>query len=212
MFQEAVREFAADEVRPAALDADADRETPPELLAQVNELGVNMLGVPEELGGVMQRAGRRHRGADRRGARPRRHGHRLRGARAGRASPPRSATGAAPSRRRPTCPPSPARTCPWPPLAILEPRPLFDPLKLETKARRDGADWVIDGVKSLVARAKECELFVVAAETEENGPALFVIESGASGLSVEDEPAMGAARGRDRAPRARGRTRPRGAP
>ncbi len=51
-------------------------------------------------------------------------------------------------------------------LAILEPRPLFDPFKLETKARRDGEDWVLDGAKSLVARPGDCELFVVAAEAE----------------------------------------------
>ena len=48
-----------------------------------------------------------------------------------------------------------------------------------------------DGAKSLLARAKECELFVIAAEAEGIGPALFVVESGAKGLSVEDEPAMG---------------------
>ena len=47
---------------------------------------------------------------------------------------------------------------------MLEPRPLFDPLKLETKARREGEDWVLDGAKSLVARAADCELFLVAAE------------------------------------------------
>ena len=76
-------------------------------------------------------------------------------------------------------------------LAILEPSPLFDPLKLETSARRDGEDWILDGAKSLVARATDCELFVVAAEREDEGPALFVIESGADGISVEAEPAMG---------------------
>ena len=37
----------------------------------------------------------------------------------------------------------------------------------------------------------DCELFVVAAEAEGSGPALFVVESGAEGLSVEPEPAMG---------------------
>jgi alkylation response protein AidB-like acyl-CoA dehydrogenase len=76
-------------------------------------------------------------------------------------------------------------------LAILEPKPLFDPLRLATVARRDGEDWVLDGAKSLVARADGCELFVVAAEAEGHGPALFLIESGAKGLSVEPEPAMG---------------------
>ena len=53
MFQEAGRAFAEEKVRPAALEADAACATPPELLAQAAELGVNMLGVPEELGGVM---------------------------------------------------------------------------------------------------------------------------------------------------------------
>ena len=53
MFQEAGRAFAEEKVRPAALEADAACATPPELLAQASELGVNMLGVPEELGGVM---------------------------------------------------------------------------------------------------------------------------------------------------------------
>jgi len=76
-------------------------------------------------------------------------------------------------------------------LALLEPRPLFDPLQLETKAGRDGEDWLLEGGKSLIARATECELFLVAAEAEDIGPALFVIESGAKGLSVQDEPAMG---------------------
>ena len=61
--------------------ADDERETPPELLAQATELGVNMLGVPEELGGVMHEQSAVTSVADRRGARPRRHGHRLRGAR-----------------------------------------------------------------------------------------------------------------------------------
>jgi alkylation response protein AidB-like acyl-CoA dehydrogenase len=76
-------------------------------------------------------------------------------------------------------------------LAILEPRPLFDPFELETKAKRKGEEWVLTGVKSLVARATECELFVIAADAEGIGPALFVVESGAKGLTVEDEPAMG---------------------
>jgi len=76
-------------------------------------------------------------------------------------------------------------------LAILEPRPLFDPLELKTKARRKGGEWVLDGVKSLLARATECELFVIAAEAEGIGPALFIVESGAKGLVVESEPAMG---------------------
>ena len=76
-------------------------------------------------------------------------------------------------------------------LAMLEPRPLFDPLQLETTARREGEDWVLDGAKSLLARATECELFLVAAEAEGIGPALFIVESGGEGMEIEAEPAMG---------------------
>jgi alkylation response protein AidB-like acyl-CoA dehydrogenase len=50
---------------------------------------------------------------------------------------------------------------------------------------------VLDGAKSLIARATDCELFLVAAEAEGIGPALFIVESGTKGLSIEDEPAMG---------------------
>ena len=76
-------------------------------------------------------------------------------------------------------------------LAIQEPRVLFDPLELETVATRgpDGVD--AHGAKSLVLRAAEAELFVVAARIEGEGPALFIIESGTEGLTVEAEPAMG---------------------
>ena len=59
MLKEGVRDFAEAEVRPLAANADADCATPAELLTQANELGINMLGVPEELGGVVHRAARR---------------------------------------------------------------------------------------------------------------------------------------------------------
>ncbi len=190
MLQEAVREFAANEVRPAALAADADCATPSELLTQANELGVNMLGVPEELGGVMHEQaavtavliGEALAGGDM-------------GIAYAALAPGAVATaighwGTA-EQEAAYLPSFTGEDTPAAALTILEPRPLFDPLALETVARRDGSDWVIDGVKSLVARAKECELFVVAAEAEGVGPALFVVESGTSGLSVEAEPAMG---------------------
>jgi len=54
MLQESVRDFAAAKVRPAAQAADAACAAPVELLAQSNELGLTMVGVPEELGGAVQ--------------------------------------------------------------------------------------------------------------------------------------------------------------
>ena len=190
MFQEAVRDFAAAKVRPAAQGADAECATPTELLDQVDELGVNMLGVPEELGGAMH-----EQAATTSVLIGEALGHGDMGIAYAALAPGAVATaighwGTA-EQEATYLPAFSGEDVPAAALALLEPRPLFDPLKLETAARRDGEDWVLDGVKSLVARAADCELFLVAAEAEALGPALFVIESGASGLSVEAEPAMG---------------------
>jgi len=190
MFQEAVRDFAAAEVRPAAQNADAERATPAELLAQVNELGVNTLGIPEELGGVMH-----EQAATTSVLVGEALAHGDMGIAYAALAPGAVATAighwGTPEQEATYLPAFSGEDVPAAALALLEPRPLFDPLKLETTARRDGEDWVLSGAKSLLARATECELFVVAAEAEDQGPALFVIESGAKGLSVQDEPAMG---------------------
>ena len=53
MLQESFRDFARDVVRPAARQADIDCAAPKELLDQAAELGLTMVGVPEELGGVV---------------------------------------------------------------------------------------------------------------------------------------------------------------
>jgi alkylation response protein AidB-like acyl-CoA dehydrogenase len=76
-------------------------------------------------------------------------------------------------------------------LALLEPRPLFNPFELQTRARRTGDGFVLDGVKSLVPRASDSELFIVAADIDDEGPALFIVEPGGAGFSIEPEPAMG---------------------
>lgn len=190
MLQEGVRDFAEAKVRPVAKQADFDRATPEEVLTQANELGVNMLGVPEELGGVMheqaavtsvligEALARGDMGIAYAALAP------------GAVATAIGHWGTA-EQEATYLPAFTGEDTPAAALAILEPRPLFDPLKLETKARREGSDWVLDGAKSLLARPRECELFVVAAEAEGIGPALFVIESGGKGLTVEDEPAMG---------------------
>jgi alkylation response protein AidB-like acyl-CoA dehydrogenase len=190
MLQEGVRDFAEAKVRPVASEADAERRTPPELLEQANELGVNMLGVPEELGGVMH-----EQAAVTSVLIGEALAHGDMGIAYAALAPGAVATAIAhwgtPEQEATYLPSFTGEETPAAALALLEPRPLFDPLKPETKARREGGDWVLDGVKSLVARPGECELFVIGAEAEGHGPALFVLESGAAGLSFEDEPAMG---------------------
>jgi alkylation response protein AidB-like acyl-CoA dehydrogenase len=75
-------------------------------------------------------------------------------------------------------------------LALTEPTVLFDPLSPSTTARRDGDGFVLDGLKSAVARGAEAELFVVGAELE-GRPVLFLVESSTEGLTVEADPSMG---------------------
>jgi alkylation response protein AidB-like acyl-CoA dehydrogenase len=190
MFQEAGKAFAEEKIRPAALAADDACATPAELLEATAELGVNMLGVPEELGGVMH-----EQSAVTSVLIGEALAHGDMGIAYAALAPGAVATaiglwGSA-DQESTYLPAFTGENVPPAALAILEPRPLFDPLALETKARKDGEEWVLDGAKSLVARATECELFVIAAEAEGIGPTLFVVESGAKGLSVEAEPAMG---------------------
>lgn len=190
MLQEAVKDFAAEKVRPVAQDADTACATPAELLGEINELGVNMLGVPEELGGVMH-----ERAAVASVLIGEALAHGDMGVAYAALAPGAVATAIGrwgTAEQESTYLPSfTGEDVPAAALAVLEPKPLFDPFKLSTTARREGGDWVLDGVKSLVARAGECELFVVAADAQGIGPALFVIESSTDGLSVEKEPAMG---------------------
>jgi alkylation response protein AidB-like acyl-CoA dehydrogenase len=190
MFQEAGQAFAEEKIRPAALQADAERKTPPEILTQATELGVAMLGVPAELGGVMEEGAATSAALIGEAL-----AHGDMGIAYATLAPGAVATaiglyGTA-EQEATYLPPFTGEDVPAAALAMLEPRPLFDPLHLETKAKRDGDDWVLDGAKSLIARATECELFLVAAEAEGVGPALFIVESGTKGLSIEDEPAMG---------------------
>jgi alkylation response protein AidB-like acyl-CoA dehydrogenase len=190
MLQEGVRDFAESKVRPLAKQADFDKATPSELLDQANELGINMLGVPEELGGVMH-----EQAAVTSVLIGEALAHGDMGIAYAALAPGAVATAighwGTPEQEATYLPSFTGEDTPAAALAILEPRPLFDPLKLETTATKKGDDWVLSGTKSLLARPAECELFLVAAEAEGIGPALFVIESGASGLTVEEEPAMG---------------------
>jgi alkylation response protein AidB-like acyl-CoA dehydrogenase len=75
-------------------------------------------------------------------------------------------------------------------VAVLEPAPLFNPFSLTTVASSSGGGYVLNGVKSFVPRAADAELMIVAAALD-GRPALFIVESKASGLSVEPEPGMG---------------------
>jgi alkylation response protein AidB-like acyl-CoA dehydrogenase len=79
-------------------------------------------------------------------------------------------------------------------LAVMEPPPLFNPFELQTEARPVNGGYLLNGVKALVPRAGDSELFVIAAELQQDRsarPALFIAESKATGISLEPDAGMG---------------------
>ncbi len=196
MLRESVRDFALAKLRPAAQQADEACATPNELLEQANELGLTMVGVPEELGGAV---------AERSAVTTVLMAEALAQGDMGIAvaclapaavSTALSLWGDA-DQQATYLPEFVGENVPAAALALLEPRPLFNPFELQTRARRVGGGFVLDGVKSLVPRAADAELFIVAAELEDEDPAtprhpaLFIVEPGGTGLAIEPEPGMG---------------------
>ncbi len=190
MMREAIGEFAQAKLRPAALAANDACAAPVELLRQANELGVTMLGVPGELDGAFEErsavttvlvAEQLARGDMSLAL----------------AILAPAAVGTAiglwgdADQQSTYLTPFAGDDPPAAALAMIEPRPLFDPFELETKATASGDGYVLRGTKSLVPRAADAELFVVAAELEGRGPALFIVEAAQKGISFDAEPAMG---------------------
>jgi alkylation response protein AidB-like acyl-CoA dehydrogenase len=190
MLSESVRDFGLSKLRPAAQEADHACATPPALLSQSNELGLTMVGVPEELGGAVE---------ERSAVTSVLMSEALALGDMGIAVACLAPAGVSTAislwgdadQQATYLPEFVGEDVPAAALAIIEPRPLFNPFELQTTARQSNGGYVLDGVKSLVPRAGDNELFIVAAELEDRGPALFIIESKTAGLSIAPEPAMG---------------------
>ncbi|HEY4057378.1 MAG TPA: acyl-CoA dehydrogenase family protein [Kofleriaceae bacterium] len=71
--------------------------------------------------------------------------------------------------------------------AMTEARGGSDVKKLDTKARRDGEHWVLDGKKAFVTSASAAELFVILAETEK-GVTCFAVPADTPGARLEAPP------------------------
>ena len=74
-------------------------------------------------------------------------------------------------------------------LAITEPGVGSDMSSINTRAVRDGEDWVINGSKTYITNGVYGDLYFVAARTRETGRkhqqlSLFLVEDGSPGLSV----------------------------
>ena len=189
MLRDSFRSFAADRLRPAAQEADAACSPPDGLLAQCAELGITMLGVPEELGGAVAE---RSTVTAVLAAEALAHGDM--GLAAAALSPAAVSTALGlwgdADQQATYLPALVGDDVPAAALALLEPTPLFDPMHLRTCAERVDGGFRLDGVKSLVPLAQTAELFVVGAELE-GSPTLFIVESKTAGIFTEPEPAMG---------------------
>jgi len=184
-----VTEFATEVVRPAAADADAACAAPQQLLEASLEIGLPILGLPESLGGVAEErsamAGTLVAEALAQGDM---------GLAVATLAPGSVATAiglwGTDEQQQTYLPAFTGDDVAAAALALTEPQVLFDVMSPQTTATRAGEGYVLNGVKSLVPRGVEAELFVVGALLE-GKPVLFLVESSTEGLTVEGDPSMG---------------------
>jgi alkylation response protein AidB-like acyl-CoA dehydrogenase len=190
MLMEAFRDFGAERLRPNALRADEAAAAPKELLAEAAELGLTMLGVPEELGGAVS-----ERSAVTAVLAAEALAHGDMGLAAAALAPAGVATALSlwgDAEQQGTYLPALLEAeVAVAAFAAHEPTPLFDPFELKTTARIDGADYVLSGVKAFVPRATEAELLIVAARIAGHGPGLFLVETKSDGVLAKAAPGMG---------------------
>lgn len=188
---EAVRQFGADVIRPAAAAADTARTVPAEIVGQAAELGLGLVGVPSDLGGIAE-----ERSAVTSVLLIEELAHADLGVTLALMAPAAVANAIAAygsADQQATFLPAftdgegePLAAA----LAMMEPQPLFDPLSPAMTAERDGDDLVLNGVKALVPLAGTAELFVVSALLD-GAPHLVLVEGATAGLVRLDDPAMG---------------------
>lgn len=189
MIRESMQAFAREVLREQAEHADAAQKTSDETLAQAQELGLNFFAVPESLGGA---ASERSTVTTMLIAEDLAHGDM---GQAVAILAPMSVANALSQwgtalQQDKYLTTFAEENPPKATIAVSEPRPLFDPMALQTTARKDGDSYVLNGEKSLVPLAGEAELFLVAAQAED-GPAVFIIEGGSEGFTVGEDPSMG---------------------
>ncbi|MEU4607291.1 acyl-CoA dehydrogenase family protein [Kribbella sp. NPDC023972] len=186
MVVDVVREFATEVLRPAAADADTACATEPRVLSSSADLGLSLIEVPEELGGIVT-----ERSAMTGVLVAEAMAHGDLGQAVACLAPAAVSTAISlwgdETQQATYLPAFTGSSVPAAALAILEPRPLFDPFSLWTTF----SGGRLNGVKSLVPRGAEAELLVIAAQLEDQGPALFLVESEHPGVTIEAEPSMG---------------------
>jgi alkylation response protein AidB-like acyl-CoA dehydrogenase len=77
-------------------------------------------------------------------------------------------------------------------IAVTEPEAGNDVQNVKTTARRDGADWVLDGIKSFITLANEADVLVLLAQTDSSrgreGMSFFAVDRNSPGVEVSRIP------------------------
>jgi alkylation response protein AidB-like acyl-CoA dehydrogenase len=189
MLVDVVTEFAAEVVRPAAPEANETCQAPDDLLKATLDIGLPILGVAEDLGGIATERSAVggvlvHEAL----------AHGDMGLAVAALAPGAVATALSlygtDEQQSTYLPAFTGDEVPAAALALAEPSALFDPLAPATRATRKGEKIVLDGVKSGVVRGADDELFLVGAELD-GSPQLFLVESGTPGITIEADPSMG---------------------
>jgi alkylation response protein AidB-like acyl-CoA dehydrogenase len=194
MLRAAARELAHEVIRPAGRTADAERQVPASVRAAAAEMGLGLLGVPAELGGVaeehpavttclvLEELARGDMGI----------AAALMATGSVATTLARYGTSAQQATFLPHLVPTDGHldATAVAALALHEPQPLADPLRPRTVAVRDGDRLVLTGTKALVPLAASAELLVVGAEVDGH-PRLVLVPAGTPGVHIEDDPAMG---------------------
>ncbi len=189
MLVDVVKEYAAEVVRPVAAEADDHCEAPQKVLEAGNEIGLPLLGVAEELGGI---ATERSAVAGTLVAEALAHGDM--GLAVATLAPGAVATALSlwgtDEQQQTYLPAFAGEDVPAAALALAEPWVLFDAMNPATTAVRRGDGFVLNGTKSGVPRGKDAELFVVGAMLDGEAR-LFVVESSTPGITIAADPSMG---------------------
>ncbi len=80
-------------------------------------------------------------------------------------------------------------------LAYFEPQARFDLFDVKTTAKKEGAEYVLNGAKAMVLHGGTADTFIVLARTsgaqrDADGVSLFVVPASAAGVSVKDYPTL----------------------
>lgn len=189
MLVDVVKEYAAEVVRPAAAEANETCTAPDDVLKASLEIGLPILGVAEDLGGIATERSSVggvlvHEAL----------AHGDMGLAVAALAPGAVATALSlygtEEQQSTYLPAFTGDEVPAAALALAEPAALFDPLAPTTRATLTGDGFVLDGVKSAVVRGADAEVFLVGAELD-GAPQLFLLESSTPGVTIESDPSMG---------------------